>query len=405
MATLRPYLIRLTPSGSFFFGGERNLSGTGNESYFVHSRHFPQQTSLLGMLRFQILAAYGLLDKPHKGGKIKTNAPQSKLASAQLIGETSFQPGHNKGFGKIAAISPVLLCRDSNFFAPMLSAQIPYNEVQQGKFGSIFEEEVHDYLPNLNGYDPKHTPDAMLYGTGGQSPVRMDDVFKEKTSVGIAKNKRHFPWLFNREKKKDTEPAEMEGFFKQVSYFFKDNWSFAFLAWIEEDAAGKLSEHATSNPWATIGAERSVFRFEMELCEPLPDMTPAFPLPESDFVRVVLLSDAWVDPDEIYKTCRFAHAETQDLRFLQSNVRTTANYYRREINQSNDTFLTRSMQYHLFRKGSVFFCKNNEVEPLKDILKNSLFDKNPSAFRRIGYNAFAEVHSKIQVNYFNPDNQ
>ena len=59
------YLITLTPTGRFFFGGDmtfkvgRKDKNEFNEqfsSYIIKSAMFPQQTSLLGMLRFLILS-------------------------------------------------------------------------------------------------------------------------------------------------------------------------------------------------------------------------------------------------------------------------------------------------------------------------------------------------------------
>ncbi|MEI6411943.1 MAG: hypothetical protein WCR52_21305, partial [Bacteroidota bacterium] len=55
--------IRLIPAGQFYFGGERNFSFGEKEdssNYLVKSNYFPQQTGLLGMLRFVLLREAGL---------------------------------------------------------------------------------------------------------------------------------------------------------------------------------------------------------------------------------------------------------------------------------------------------------------------------------------------------------
>ena len=61
------YKIELTPVDKFFFGGDMtfqvgNAKSDFNErfsSYIIKSSYYPQQTSLLGMLRFLILRNAG----------------------------------------------------------------------------------------------------------------------------------------------------------------------------------------------------------------------------------------------------------------------------------------------------------------------------------------------------------
>lgn len=51
----RHYLITLTPMDWFFFGGERTLDDGKSADYISHSNKFPQQSALLGMIRYQLL--------------------------------------------------------------------------------------------------------------------------------------------------------------------------------------------------------------------------------------------------------------------------------------------------------------------------------------------------------------
>ena len=54
------YLVKLLPLGKFFFGGDMafkvNNKETAFSSYIIHSFMTPQQTSILGMMRFLILS-------------------------------------------------------------------------------------------------------------------------------------------------------------------------------------------------------------------------------------------------------------------------------------------------------------------------------------------------------------
>ena len=48
-------LIQLAPLSDFFFGGEATFGQGQNQHYFVRSNPWPQQTTLLGMLRYELL--------------------------------------------------------------------------------------------------------------------------------------------------------------------------------------------------------------------------------------------------------------------------------------------------------------------------------------------------------------
>ena len=55
------YRIELKPVETFFFGGEITFGNFQN--YLVKSNFFPQQTTLLGMVRKRLLDQYGLIDE------------------------------------------------------------------------------------------------------------------------------------------------------------------------------------------------------------------------------------------------------------------------------------------------------------------------------------------------------
>ena len=398
--TIKPYLIRLTPVGSFFFGGEKNLAGAGNANYFVRSRHFPQQTSLLGLLRMQLLSAYDMLPEPYLGRAI-ANPVEAK----DKIGGNGFRHNQSTAYGEIHALGPVLLARGDEFFAPMaFSSEIHFSE-KEGRFASVLAENdfgnVRTYLPTLKDFSPKKTPPEQVYGSAGSPSMALQEIFREKTRVGITKNKKHFPWLYADEKTKNNGEAEMEGFFKQVSLYFnneagKKPWQFAFAAWLGEAAGGKLMAFAAENPIVWFGGERSAFRFEMSAPENLPDFTPAFPIQEKGLLRLVLLSDAWAKPGEVYPHCQFAHAETQEFRFLKSEVDDTKNYYQRGDNTNSGESIVRSDRHTLVSRGSVFFCQEDQLENLKQALEK------PIDFRRIGYNAFTVLKGQVETNFFIP---
>ena len=54
------YKITLTPVEGYFFGGETTFGEGQAKNYFAKSNLLPQETALLGMLRYQILKLKGL---------------------------------------------------------------------------------------------------------------------------------------------------------------------------------------------------------------------------------------------------------------------------------------------------------------------------------------------------------
>ena len=102
----KTYLVELTPVGNYFFGSERTFNSTDkatNESritnYLVRSRMYPQQTSLLGLIRYVLLL---------KNGKLNGTIEEK----AKLIGQKSFQgmeAASNVKWGIINTISPLFL--------------------------------------------------------------------------------------------------------------------------------------------------------------------------------------------------------------------------------------------------------------------------------------------------------
>ena len=69
------YLIKLRPLTHYYFGGEQGLGSGDSRNYLVKSRLWPQQTTLLGLVRYVILREQGLLaqnweESPQRSRKI-----------------------------------------------------------------------------------------------------------------------------------------------------------------------------------------------------------------------------------------------------------------------------------------------------------------------------------------------
>jgi len=110
------YQIKLTPVETFFFGGEKHsmsIKGELISDYFAESNLYPQQTTLLGLIRYLLLIKNDTI--------FKNNRIIDKHKASKYIGESSFDFSNQaSNYGKIRTISSLYFTYNSvnYFFAP-----------------------------------------------------------------------------------------------------------------------------------------------------------------------------------------------------------------------------------------------------------------------------------------------
>ena len=109
------YLITLEPMDVFFFGGEKTFNSGGGTEYFAKSTPCPQQTTLLGMLRKEILIVTGLFKSNFK------YSSEERKNMEKAIGRSGFVVGRDNDYGVVKGISPLFLMKDGKayFHVPM----------------------------------------------------------------------------------------------------------------------------------------------------------------------------------------------------------------------------------------------------------------------------------------------
>lgn len=361
------FQITLTPVDKFFFGGDMTFTIKGQDknfenqyvSYIIQSFMFPQQTSLLGMLRFLILRNAG--DEVFKDGHIV-----NKSKANDLIGERSFMVNNNNDFKTIKSLSHVRIRRTANGqasdleFAPLFKG-LSFTNASVGSYN------LSDMcIPSLSkdDYDAKKGLDVML--TDGVDTVKLEDrnnigsVFVRDRRVGI-----------NRDIK--TGIVDDGALFKQISYRFNNkesNYCFVFDAEIDDSVPfGTYSGQVVS-----VGGDNSQFVIGISKEEKANENLKSYDK------AVWLLSPAFLTRAEA-RTAKFAVTRLMPFRFLTD----------REDNKENDnrTFhilnskLKRSERYELYAPGSVFYF---ETEEQKQDFINMLESKKE--FRQIGYNEY-----------------
>ena len=351
------YKLKLTPVGNYFFGTEKTFGEGSGANYSAKSSHFPQQTTLLGMLRYEML-------KQNK--QIPIN---NKLVAKELIGANSFNSRLVQSYGQIERLSPLFLQTDDEvFFISPRNKQVFYEDVSEKH---IFQnlnfklcpekafsftlnqdnkvEAVERMKPVLQDFDLKTFYEDYFMSFGLTKKLLMKEVFTEHSQIGITKSY--------------DSGTKNKAFFKKTSYNLKKGLSFA--CWIELN-----DEINWSNELVFMGAERSTFLLEVGQPE-TQWYDEKFDLAKKEGNAIVLLSDAYVG-SQIYKECDFALTSLVDFRNFESNL---SSNFGKLLPKTN-------LKMNLIKKGSVFYA--NDLGNLTEALNNNIF-------QRIGYNAYMTI--------------
>lgn len=258
----RWYLCTLKPVGDYFFGGEHIFDLYGEEkSYFIRSERMPNQSTLVGVLRFLVLSGKRVLDD------IKTPNNQAvKAKQAELIGKQGFSIDQAcKGrmdYGAILSLSPVFLMSSTKsrtlghrwFPTPLnhvkgTGVYSPFEMVGK-KHTDISRESI---LP-VDYNAKKGLTDSYLDIDDDTHPVIEcagdDPVFSYKEYTRISRN--------NPE----------NGYFKKECVHLRDDLEIAFYC--EMGKADMLPEREA----VYLGQDKSAFIFRSKELDPSEDGSP-----------------------------------------------------------------------------------------------------------------------------------
>jgi len=344
-------LVTFTPSDPFFFGGNQTFGDSVN--YFAESRKFPQQTTLVGVIRHALFEA----------GQ-QANMGQSFRVNLSIPSNTT------SDFGWLKSLSPVFIKGENHYYLPV---RVPISEDSTGAFGAtdkINFQPKGEIQINYGGdwesvslattYKEKEGFEYMLAPSSGK-PISYSEVFNEFPKIGLGRDR--------------VLHTALQGRFYQQN-LFKMKSGYAFACFVEGTTELFDILKRRNMP---IGGEKVNFVVGVE--EPT---TQTF---ESQFNTalienyissnanwIFLSSDALVDSN-VFDDCQFQLPETISFR----NIVTPGNYTPQLSKSKNGTERYKSQQFILLRRGTVLFPKD-----LKKVL-NSL--NNPD-FKKIGYNYF-----------------
>lgn len=396
--------ITLTPLGRFFFGGEvvfgnDNAQDGRRRSYLVESKILPQQTSLLGMLREELLRQNNLL--------YPWASDEKKEKAVKLIGSTGFAleidekgtaaSSQPQGFGLIKGLSPLFLQnREGELFQPT-----PLDD-GKGKGGQPLRWSLQEGLLKLEHYDAKEGL-QLQFASATSVPQPLTTFFTEQHQVGITVTNRR-GW---REERQNDE----EAFFRQTflrnrnSNFLsvaeeegqrpgQHEYSFCFWVRLNPGLANEYEE--LKNATVTMGGERSTFRLKVEKEEAGTSFNSLFfqaryrenTSAPPGYARLLLLSDTYLPRKVAADLGVFPIAQTASFRFFTTTLGKTENYYElaREKGEGQKagkwkrTGRRQSRRFMLLQRGGVLLIPEQNLEQLQKEIQGQ------TAFRQVGYN-------------------
>lgn len=216
------YLVTLKPLQPYLFGGNTTFGTFGddeNSSYLVHSRKFPQQSAILGMIKKELMIQAGVLTKKVRGEWVDN---QVKNKAADLVGGEKFDIFSNKlqNFGAIKSLEPIFLIQNGKKYIKKVD---------------IDSYEYKDGL--LKNYDAKKDIYDNFVEINSNQTLKSEDIFEDIEQIGNSK--------FD---KKDS-------LFKKTSYILKDDFKFAFYF---------ECTYELSNSLVHLGADKSAFKLEIK---------------------------------------------------------------------------------------------------------------------------------------------
>lgn len=393
------YKITLVPLERFFFGSDNTFGKDNQENYFVKSIYFPQQTTLLGTLRYLLLKRFNLMDVD---GKIADKDKADKLVG---ISGFSVKNGGNN-YGVIQSLSPLFITGphgdyivgsreygldwvEDEFSKEKRQEIIPLYYKKQRGVSRHFNDT--DFIPSLTGITAKTViPDLLLnINTGKQRHLcynslmasdPQNGIFIEDEQIGINKHQKE------------------NALYKQIGLRLVDGYGFSFYAEIKETDEYKThSFKSFENMPIKMGSDQSWFMASMQLenkesttvsdvyKKPLLEL---FKYPNSSASKIVLLSDSYIE-QELFKLIDFAISDIYPFRFMTTHYGDTKTRDTLFHNKKGGYKTSKGKQnFELLKRGSVLFVNYSKKESI--IKKITGVGTNSAtiyqAFNQIGYN-------------------
>ena len=352
------YFCTLKPVEPYFLGGERNFlfdeQPTDKVDYYLTSEDIPQQSTIVGLLRYLMLAKAGLLSDTYYGAdqerKQKVRADNAAIHSQQteLIGRQGFFYEADKprqDYGKLYEVSPLFLLNAEEH----RMVRTPLNHVTGQKAyqpfamerGFVTEKNVETLLPvNFTAKDWL-TDSFVDLDTAEHNLTESDDIFQSQEHTRIGRGE------------------EEKGYFKQVYKYLTEGYKFGFYCRAE---AGALPE----TDIVYLGQGKSAFQFTAEKTDggkQAEFFGKIQALPGCDKADVYYaVSDLFLNLTA-EENAQFAYTIIEKKQFRTLNSTADAASYRASRKKS--------ALFQLIRAGSVFYLPKGHADVLSSTLEQA----------------------------------
>jgi len=349
------YFITLTPLDWFFFGGEKTFGSGDKADYLARSNKLPQQTAVLGMLRYQLLKQKGWL----KDAQGSTKATPEELVD--LIGGGSFSMQKKDAtFKKIKSISPITLYKDE-LYIPM--------PLDKGQNVSFEEATVSlngigkSILIKFDDFDPKHYKNYDKW-ISKQYEKESLEIFESKMQIGITKNNKN--------------DNDEKNFYKQEVLKLKDGFQFAFYAEIDEELKSDM---------VFLGAQQSCFQMKVEDANDdiescFKQNFPSVAETIKGVERIVLLSNTYVENlSDLQNLCLFQWSNSTPFRNMEEVISEEDKQKKGLLHSGAVKYKKQEVKYNFLSAGSVLYFDKEDRAEIEQLL-------NLDFIQSIGYNYF-----------------
>lgn len=337
------YLITLRPLDNYFFGGEVTLGEGSGQNFFVTSNNLPQSSSLVGLMRYEVLRQHNLLS-------YNPSDPDTLNKVKRLIGERGFDlENPASAYGIIQSISPLFLCDKEHYYTPMPLDNNVKKEETDGEEQLRVEpipvrtrkdnvrcsyagtgEVSCKAIPEAETFDAKTYNAYMYWCDEAGNPMKVEP-FSKVQQIGILKNKQG--------------ETEEKALFKQTLIKLHESLKMVFSV--------ETSEPLTPGSCITpLGGNRSMFYMEIE--EKEMDWSQCFQELHRDG-RLLALGDARLTDDE-RKACTFIWGMCTDMRHISNNVNEKHSW----------SSPKKSQLHHLQGRGSVVYADAEQLKAIRN---------------------------------------
>lgn len=333
---MKHYTLKITPLDDFFFGDENLNASTQKADYYLKSNYLPQQTSILGLLRYVLLYKNGWLDFNKKS--------IDKSSVEDLIGTSSFIINNKNKFGIINIVSSLFLLKNNEPFYVS-----PFNT----KYTIIKNDPF-----SLEHYKVKDEHFPLQFTNNGNNFISEDDIINKNLKPGNQKS--------------SEGRTKEEGYYLQEFLRFNQSiWSFAVN--ISLDTAENTYENYSCI--VPFGGEKKLFN--VAFVPMVKENIPEYPKMGTTYYGLYLLSDAFLTNKEI-DAADFCITKNRYFRNLVTNADTRS--YATISDSETENKIYRTGLFNVCSKGSVFYFSNKDK---RDNLYNHLNTLNGC---NIGFN-------------------